>query len=167
NLDGKQMGGERLRRAAHGIDDLVIQAGTCLLLLPLAQHVQQGRELRRERGLYGAIKRSLGSILDGKHIDNEPTRCRTPRGCTPWSTVITKYLASTDIEAVGCHQAGDKGKFAKQIVGCQQHLGTGGAAWYHAYLHGMLVVDSSQEQHMGGNLRCRIQRKIIGIELGK
>src|SRR5207244_13651626 len=69
--DLKQMRGERRRRSAQGIDDLVIQAGARLLLLPLAQHVQQGRELRRERGLHCAVKRPLGSILYSKHIDNE------------------------------------------------------------------------------------------------
>src|SRR5215813_12596279 len=31
----------------------------------------------------------------------------------------------------------------------------------------MLVVDSRQEQHMGGNLVCPKERKVIGIELDK
>src|SRR5262249_43999326 len=146
------MGGERLWRSAHSIDDLVIQAGACLPRLPLAQHVEQGRELCREHGLYGMVKRPFGSVLDSKHIHNEPTRCSGPRGCVPLSTVIAKLPPVADVEAVGRHQACDNRKFAKQIVGCQQDLSTAGTARYHTYLHGMLVVDSRQEQHMGGNV---------------
>src|SRR5207249_1042162 len=85
----------------------------------------------------------------------------------PWSTLVTKHLASTDIEAVGRYQAGDNGKFAKQIVGHQKQIGTAGAAWGHAYLHGMLLIDGSQEPHMDGNLWGRKRCKILGIELGK
>src|SRR5262249_52799274 len=98
-----------------------------------------------EPGLRRAVKRVLGSIFHGKHVHNASTRRGTPRRGTFWPAVITEHLPAADIETIGCYQPCDNGKFAKQIVGGHEHISPGGTAHDDADLHGMLVVNRSQQ----------------------